>query len=288
MTATTFFRTAEGTPPAFGRQWPSPPGDCGRRGDDARVRLDAEVLRRRPDLGRAQHPGRLGDQADRDQPVRRADAQPVLQPSGGQQQPAPATSTRLTRCPTPRWFTNRAGSQPLTAADIDRGPDTDRRPGRRAPGRLPRRRATASPPVSRSATPSGQRWFLKFDAPGYRGMSTGTEVTVTKLMWALGYHVPENHIAYLRRDQLVVGESAKFTPAGGSTRADARGRHRRPARARQPRGGWQLPRRRQQEPARASRSAGSASPARGPTIRTTSCRTRTGASCAATACSRPG
>ena len=66
---------------------------------------------------------------------------------------------------------------------------------------------------------TGQRWFLKFDPPGYRGMSTGTEVAVTKLMWALGYNVPENHVAYLRREQLVVGPTAKFTPAGGRARA---------------------------------------------------------------------
>lgn len=35
-------------------------------------------------------------------------------------------------------------------------------------------------------------------------------------MWALGYHVPENHIAYMRRDQLVLGANATFTPAGGA------------------------------------------------------------------------
>jgi hypothetical protein len=50
-------------------------------------------------------------------------------------------------------------------------------------------------------------------------MATGTEVAVTKLMWALGYNVPENHIAYLHKDQLVVGPEAKFTPAGGKSRA---------------------------------------------------------------------
>jgi hypothetical protein len=47
-------------------------------------------------------------------------------------------------------------------------------------------------------------------------MATGTEVAVTKLMWALGYHVPENHIAYMRREQLVLGNSAKFTPPAAS------------------------------------------------------------------------
>jgi hypothetical protein len=49
-------------------------------------------------------------------------------------------------------------------------------------------------------------------------MSTGTEVTVTKLMWALGYNVPENHIARPRRQQLVIGDAAKVTLADGRTR----------------------------------------------------------------------
>jgi hypothetical protein len=31
--------------------------------------------------------------------------------------------------------------------------------------------------------------------------------------------VPENHIAYMRRDQLVIGDGAKFTPPGGTRRA---------------------------------------------------------------------
>ena len=37
-------------------------------------------------------------------------------------------------------------------------------------------------------------------------------------MWALGYNVPENHIAYLRRELLVVGSGAKFTPVNGTPR----------------------------------------------------------------------
>ena len=115
------------------------------------------------------------------------------------------------------WFTNRAGHRPLTAEEVFRGPDTDNGP------------ATGSWAVTSSksdgVTPgftvkdsNGQRWFLKFDPPGFRAMATGTEVAVTKLMWALGYWVPENHIAYMRREQLIVGSGAKFTPAGGNER----------------------------------------------------------------------
>src|SRR5207244_3501792 len=38
-------------------------------------------------------------------------------------------------------------------------------------------------------------------------------------MWALGYHVPENHVAYMHKEQLVVGQGAKFTAPGGKPRA---------------------------------------------------------------------
>ena len=115
------------------------------------------------------------------------------------------------------WFTNRAGHRPLTPEEVFRGPDTTDGP---ASGTW-----TVTSSKSDGVTPgftvkdsSGQRWFLKFDPPGYRGMATGTEVAVTKLMWALGYWVPENHIAYLRREQLIVGNGAKLTPAGGNER----------------------------------------------------------------------
>jgi hypothetical protein len=120
--------------------------------------------------------------------------------------------------PDSSWFTNRLGHQALTAEDVFRGPDTSDGP---AAGSW-----TVTSSKSDGVTPgftvkdsSGQRWFLKFDPPGYRAMATGTEVAVTKLMWALGYNVPENHIAYLRREQLVLGPGAKFTPPGGTARA---------------------------------------------------------------------
>ena len=44
---------------------------------------------------------------------------------------------------------------------------------------------------------AGQVWFVKFDPPGHPAMATGTEVVVARLFWALGYHVPEDHLATL-------------------------------------------------------------------------------------------
>ncbi|RPI54206.1 MAG: hypothetical protein EHM55_11495 [Acidobacteria bacterium] len=124
--------------------------------------------------------------------------------------------------PDSSWFTNRLGHRAMTPQEIANGPNTTDGPAAGA--------WTITSSKSDGVTPgftvkdsSGQRWFLKFDPPGHRGMATGTEVAVTKLMWALGYNVPENHIAYLRREQLVIGEGAKFTPPGRDARPMRRG-----------------------------------------------------------------
>ena len=70
---------------------------------------------------------------------------------------------------------------PLSPAAVITGPNRGNGP---APGAW-----TITSSKSDGVTPgftvkdaTGQRWFLKFDPPGHRGMATGTEVAVTKLM----------------------------------------------------------------------------------------------------------
>src|SRR4051812_10725190 len=120
--------------------------------------------------------------------------------------------------PDSSWYTNRAGSRPLSPADVFTGPDTTAGP-EAGTWTVTSSKGDGVTPGFTIKDAKGQLWFLKFDPPGYRGMATGTEVAVTKLMWALGYHVPENHIAYMHRERLAIGDGAKFTPAGGTRRA---------------------------------------------------------------------
>ena len=119
--------------------------------------------------------------------------------------------------PDSNWFTNRLGARPLTVNELLKGPDTTTGP---APGAW-----TVTAAKNDGVTPgftirdsAGQIWFIKFDPPGYRAMATGTEIVVTKLFWALGYFVPEVHLASLRPDALEIGESARITPPSGRTR----------------------------------------------------------------------
>jgi len=116
------------------------------------------------------------------------------------------------------WFRNRLGREPLSVDDITRGPDLTQGPSAGTWTVIAAKTDGITPGFTiRDA--SGVVWFLKFDPPGYRGMATGTEAAVTKLMWALGYHVPENHVAQLVPDRLTVDEKATYQPLGRNRRA---------------------------------------------------------------------
>jgi hypothetical protein len=119
--------------------------------------------------------------------------------------------------PDSSWFTNRLGTRAMSVEEVVKGPDTGTGP---APGAW-----TVIAAKSDGITPgftirdtAGQVWFIKVDPPGYRGMSTGTEVVVTKLFWALGYHLPEVHLTALRPDELQIDPSARVTPPSGRRR----------------------------------------------------------------------
>jgi hypothetical protein len=119
--------------------------------------------------------------------------------------------------PDSTWFTNRMGTRVVTVDDLLKGPDRTSGP---VPGTW-----TVIDAKNDGVTPGftirdsgGTVWFLKVDPPGYRGMATGTEVVVTKLFWALGYHVPEVHITVLDPEQLVIDEGARITPPSDNER----------------------------------------------------------------------
>ncbi len=69
---------------------------------------------------------------------------------------------------------------------------------------------------------AGDRYLLKFDgrtldrdAPHTLELSTGAEAVATRLVYALGYHVPENYLVRFDRARLVPGEDATYeTPTG--------------------------------------------------------------------------
>ncbi len=119
--------------------------------------------------------------------------------------------------PDSSWFTNRAGTRPLSAADVRRGPDVTNGP---APGvwSVISGKSDGITPGFTIRDTAGVTWFIKFDPPSNPEMATGAEMVSTKLFWALGFHVPENHLATLRRDNLVIDPKATIRDIRGQRR----------------------------------------------------------------------
>ena len=119
--------------------------------------------------------------------------------------------------PNGAWFTNRAGMQPLTPAEVARGANESGGPAA-GPWTVIEAKSDGITPGFTIRDPEGVVWFIKFDPPGRRGMATGAEVVVAKLLWALGYHTPEYYISRLRVDDLSIAEGTEMTAPGGRPR----------------------------------------------------------------------
>ena len=119
--------------------------------------------------------------------------------------------------PDSTWFTNRLGTRAITVDELLKGPDMTAGPAAGMWTVIDAKNDGVTPGFTVRDS-QGTVWFLKVDPPGYRAMATGTEVVVTKLFWALGYFVPEVHLATLRPDELTIDETAMVTPPSGNER----------------------------------------------------------------------
>ena len=118
--------------------------------------------------------------------------------------------------PDSSWFTNRAGTRALTPDEVLRGPNEDTGP---APGRWTvSRKANGVSPGFTITDERGTRYFVKFDPPGYPELGTGAEAVVTRLFYALGYHVPQAIVGTLHRENLAIAPDATVRVIGGGHR----------------------------------------------------------------------
>jgi hypothetical protein len=120
--------------------------------------------------------------------------------------------------PDSSWFTNRAAVRALSADEVRRGPDTSSGPAA-GPWTVISGKSDGITPGFTIRDSAGAIWFIKFDPPSNPEMATGAEMVSTKLFWALGFHVPENHLASLRRDNLEIDAKATIRDIRGQRRA---------------------------------------------------------------------
>lgn len=124
--------------------------------------------------------------------------------------------------PDSSWFTNRIGRDRFTAAQLARGPNRGEGP-REGPWIVVAGKSEGITPGLTIRDTAGDIYFIKFDPPGNPEMASGAEIISTKFFHAFGYHVPENYLAAVRREQLVIGPETRTEDEDGRARAmDAR------------------------------------------------------------------
>jgi hypothetical protein len=117
----------------------------------------------------------------------------------------------LDEVPRSSWFAPRIGAHLLTPQDVARGPSAQK-PGmelEQARFKVWKVKSAGTAPGLMVEDAVGTRHLLKID-PGAPEAETGAEVVVQRLLWAAGYQVPRNEVAYLARDQLELDAEAEI------------------------------------------------------------------------------
>jgi len=117
----------------------------------------------------------------------------------------------LGEVPDSSWFTNRIGVRDLTVDEMLRGPN--RTDGPVAPMRVTKAQADGGGFFIEDK--GGATWILKFDPEHDPELGSAADVVAQRLLWAVGYHVPEDSVVYFARDELVLDPGATVPVKGG-------------------------------------------------------------------------
>lgn len=129
-----------------------------------------------------------------------------------------ANVNALDEVPDSTWFTNRIGVRDVSVEEIRQGPNRGDGPERVGPWKVLQTKAGGASPGFLVEDGRGERYVIKFDRPSRPEMETGADVVVQRLLWAVGYNVPENGVVQFSRDRLVLGPDAvKELPTGRET-----------------------------------------------------------------------
>ncbi|HET7504543.1 MAG TPA: hypothetical protein VFK02_26155 [Kofleriaceae bacterium] len=113
--------------------------------------------------------------------------------------------------PDSTWFTNRIGVRELSIDELTTGPATIESPELHKPWTIKSTKSGEGDLGFVIADARGEKFLLKFDAPGYPEQETATHVIVGKILWACGFNVSEDFVVHLVPDDLVVARDATLT-----------------------------------------------------------------------------
>ncbi len=132
--------------------------------------------------------------------------------------PSAVNVNTLGEVPDSSWFTNRIGARGMTVEEIVRGATTVGPPDVAQPLTVIARKSGGITPGFTMRDARGNVYFVKFDPAAHPKLSTAADVIGSRFFHAFGYHVPQNDVAYIRREQLRIDPRATVTISGGRKR----------------------------------------------------------------------
>lgn len=120
--------------------------------------------------------------------------------------------------PSSTWFTNRLGVRDVTPDELRAGPGTTGSPEPHMPWTVHSTKVGGANIGFIIKDARGEKFILKFDKLGYPETETAAGVIVGRLLWGMGYNVPEDHIVYFRSSDLILAPDAEVKDVFGHAR----------------------------------------------------------------------
>lgn len=121
----------------------------------------------------------------------------------------------LGQVPDSTWFVNRAAR--VTPDEVRRGPG-DGRPDDSRPWRVDGVKVGGAAVGVTIKDARDDRFIIKFDEKEFPETESSADVIVQRLLWALGYNVPDNDVVEFPCDKLVLADDAKVEDRAGHER----------------------------------------------------------------------
>ncbi len=115
----------------------------------------------------------------------------------------------LGEVPDSTWFTNRIGMREMSLDELKRGPNLSPSPFDHRPWTITGAKVGGKSLGFTFQDGLKRKFLLKFDTLALPEAETAAHVIGHRLIWAMGYNVPEDRVGYIRREDLVIGDKAR-------------------------------------------------------------------------------
>jgi hypothetical protein len=121
----------------------------------------------------------------------------------------------LDEVPNSTWFTNRIGVRDVSPEEILNPPGAVGSPEKHKPWTIESSKVGGMTVGFIVKDARGEKFLLKFDPRGFPEAETSAHIISGRLLWAFGYNVTDDYIAYIKADDLKLAPDAVIKDLAG-------------------------------------------------------------------------